>query len=240
MAVIPAAPNEWRRNLGPNRWFALLREPERARDQRISAEAGTCACRSSDPLIGRSLRSAAPTNLARERALGTAESRASGWHGPRDRFHPPGRLASRDRVGDFRLSRLSLPVARVTSGRAQARPLSSLESCPSATCGGLRIGGDHRCRSFMDGGDDLGVVDPPQVTGGDGQVGMPKLSLDHEQRDSLARHLHRVGVSELVGREPASDSGYRGGVVQLSADSGGSAWPPACRAAQDAEQSADR
>jgi hypothetical protein len=88
----------------------------------------------------------------------------------------------------------------------------------------------------MDGGDDLGVVDPAEVSGGDGQVGMPELCLDHEQRDPLAGRLHRMRVPELVRREPASDSCYRGGVVQLSADSGRSAWPPACRAAQDAEQ----
>ena len=106
--------------------------------------------------------------------------------------------------------------------------------------GGVRVGGDHRCGSFMNGSDDLGVVDPAQVAGGDGEVGMPELSLDYEQRDPLARHLHRMCVPELVWREPASDPRCRGGVVQLSADSGRSAWPPTCWATQDAEQSAGR
>ena len=47
--------------------------------------------------------------------------------------------------------------------------LLRLESIPyaSAACGDVRVGGNHRCRSFMDGGDDLGVVDPAQVSGGD-------------------------------------------------------------------------
>lgn len=36
---------------------------------------------------------------------------------------------------------------------------------------------------------------------------MPELSLDQEQVDPLAQHLYRVGVSELVRREPASDPG---------------------------------
>jgi len=85
---------------------------------------------------------------------------------------------------------------------------------------GSRVGGDHRCRAFVDGGDDLGVVDPAQVSGRDSEVGMPELSLDHEQRDALARHLDSVSMSELVGREPAPDTGDRGGVVELGADSG--------------------
>jgi hypothetical protein len=68
---------------------------------------------------------------------------------------------------------------------------------------------------------------------------MTELALDHDQRDALVRHLHGVRVAELVGREPAADPGSDSGVVQLSADSGRSAWAPACRAAQYAEQAAD-
>ena len=52
-------------------------------------------------------------------------------------------------------------------------------------------------------------------------------------------HLDRVGVSELVWREPAADAGRLGGVVQLHPDAGGSAWPAAGGAAQNAEQCAD-
>jgi hypothetical protein len=46
-------------------------------------------------------------------------------------------------------------------------------------------------------------------------------------------------VSELVWREPASDPSRRGGMMQLSADSGRGACPAASRTAQDTEQSAD-
>jgi hypothetical protein len=47
---------------------------------------------------------------------------------------------------------------------------------------------------------------------------MPELSLDHEQRDPLSRHLHRMSMPELVRREPAPDPHDRGGVVQLGTD----------------------
>jgi hypothetical protein len=49
---------------------------------------------------------------------------------------------------------------------------------------------------------------------------MPKLSLDHEQRDPLARHLYRVSVSELVRREPTPNVSRLGDMVQLRADPG--------------------
>jgi hypothetical protein len=73
---------------------------------------------------------------------------------------------------------------------------------------------------LVDGGDNLGVVDPAQISGRDGQVGMPELALDNEQRDPFARHLDRVGVPELVRREAAPDAGDFGCLVQLGADSG--------------------
>lgn len=92
----------------------------------------------------------------------------------------------------------------------------------------------------MDGGDDLVVVDPAQVAGRDRGVGMPELSLDHEQRDPLACHFHRMGVPELMRGETASDPGRRGGVMQLSANPGRAASAPAGGTAQDTEQSADR
>jgi hypothetical protein len=31
---------------------------------------------------------------------------------------------------------------------------------------------------------------------------MPELALDHHQRHSLMRHLHRVGMTQLMRREP--------------------------------------
>jgi hypothetical protein len=82
------------------------------------------------------------------------------------------------------------------------------------------VGGDHRCRAFVDGGDDLGVVDPAQIPGRDRQVGMPELSLDHEQRDRFTRHLDSVSMPQLVGREPAPDTGNRSALVKLGADPG--------------------
>jgi hypothetical protein len=55
--------------------------------------------------------------------------------------------------------------------------------------------GDRRRWTFVDSVDDLGVVDPTQVHGGDREVGVSELTLDHEQRDALAGHLHRMGVA---------------------------------------------
>jgi hypothetical protein len=51
----------------------------------------------------------------------------------------------------------------------------------------LPTGGDHRFGSLVDRLDDLGVVDPAEVSGRDREVGV--LALDHDQRDSLTRHL---------------------------------------------------
>jgi hypothetical protein len=48
------------------------------------------------------------------------------------------------------------------------------------------LGGDHRRRTVMNGLDDLSVVDPAQIHGGNRQVGVRQLSLDYEQRHPLA------------------------------------------------------
>lgn len=50
----------------------------------------------------------------------------------------------------------------------------------------------------MDDIDDLAAVDPLQVDRGDPEVRVAELALDHIQRDALPRHLHRVGVAELM------------------------------------------
>jgi hypothetical protein len=50
----------------------------------------------------------------------------------------------------------------------------------------------------MDRVDDLGVVDPAQVRGGDPEVGMPELALYDQERDPLAGHLDSVRMSQLV------------------------------------------
>jgi hypothetical protein len=54
------------------------------------------------------------------------------------------------------------------------------------------------CRAGCDGFDDLAVVDPLQVDGGDAEVRVTELSLDHIQRHASACHLDCVRVSELV------------------------------------------
>ena len=38
----------------------------------------------------------------------------------------------------------------------------------------------------MDGVDDLGVVDPSQVRGGDSEIGVPELALDDDQWDAFS------------------------------------------------------
>jgi hypothetical protein len=68
----------------------------------------------------------------------------------------------------------------------------------------------------VDGVDDLGVVNAAEVDRGDREVGVSELALDHEQRNSLARHLNRVGVPELVTREPPPHTSLRCGLVHPS------------------------
>jgi len=75
-------------------------------------------------------------------------------------------------------------------------------------------------RVVRDGVHDLGVVDAAQIHRGDGEVGVPELTLDNQQWDALARHLHCVGVAQLVWCEPPTHSGAACRVVQLNADSG--------------------
>jgi hypothetical protein len=54
--------------------------------------------------------------------------------------------------------------------------------------------------------DDLGVVNSAQVDGGDPEVGMSWLGLDHNQGYALCRHLDGVRVAELVRGEPPPDA----------------------------------
>ena len=67
----------------------------------------------------------------------------------------------------------------------------------------------------MDCLDDLGTVDALEVDRRYPQVRVPKLSLDHNERNALMRHLDSVRVPELVQREAATDAASRRGVVQL-------------------------
>jgi hypothetical protein len=92
----------------------------------------------------------------------------------------------------------------------------------------------------VDSVDDLRVIDATQIHRGYGQISVPELALDDKQRDTLTRHLHRVRVAELMWREASPDSGASSRSVKLGADASGRPWPPAGRAAQNAEQCADR
>jgi hypothetical protein len=60
------------------------------------------------------------------------------------------------------------------------------------------VGWDHRGWPLVNCGNDLGVVDPAQVRGGDPEVGMPELALYDQEQDPLAGHLNGVRVPQLV------------------------------------------
>jgi hypothetical protein len=47
----------------------------------------------------------------------------------------------------------------------------------------------------VDGVDDLGVVDPLEVDGGDAEMGVPELALDDVQRNAFPGHLDSVRVT---------------------------------------------
>ena len=67
----------------------------------------------------------------------------------------------------------------------------------------------------MDGADDLAAVDALQVDAGDAEVGV--LALDHDERNSLVRHLNRVSMPQLVRREATSDARRGRGMMELLA-----------------------
>jgi hypothetical protein len=69
----------------------------------------------------------------------------------------------------------------------------------------------------VDGADDLAAVDALQVDAGDAEVGVPELTLDDDERNAFVCHFDRVGVPELVRREPTPHTRSRSGVVQLPA-----------------------
>jgi hypothetical protein len=49
---------------------------------------------------------------------------------------------------------------------------------------------------------------------------MAELTLNHDQRHTLARHLDGMGVPELVRRKPAPDTGGDGDAAQVRARCG--------------------
>ena len=75
-----------------------------------------------------------------------------------------------------------------------------------------------------------------EIGGGDTEVGVAELPLDHIQRNALAGHLDGVGVAQLVRREPTSHPRLGGEPAQLRARARLRPGPPAGRAVDDAEQ----
>jgi hypothetical protein len=69
--------------------------------------------------------------------------------------------------------------------------------------------------------DDLAGVDALQGDGGDAEVGVAELSLDDVERDALARHLHGMGVVQLMGREASADPGLDCELPERGAHRGG-------------------
>src|SRR5690242_20233655 len=98
--------------------------------------------------------------------------------------------------------------------RARAEPTRSRFDLSShLEAGG---GGDRRRGPAMHRADDLAAVDALQVAG-DPKVGVPKLKLDHDQRNALVRHLDSMSMPQLVWCEPPSHTRSGGGMVQLLA-----------------------
>ena len=46
----------------------------------------------------------------------------------------------------------------------------------------------------MDGADDLAAIDALQVDASDPKIGVPKLTLDHNQRNAFVSHLDSMGM----------------------------------------------
>jgi hypothetical protein len=65
---------------------------------------------------------------------------------------------------------------------------------------------------------------------------MPELALNDVQRHPFAREFERVGVAQLVRREPAPHPGSCGDQTELAADRGGGPRSAAGGAVDDAKQ----
>ena len=98
---------------------------------------------------------------------------------------------------------------------------------------------NHRRSSCVHGFDDFAAVDALQVDGGDPEVAVAELALDHDQRHSFAGHFDGVGVAQLVRREAAPNPGRGGRAPQLRACRSGRPMAPARRAVDDAQQGTD-
>jgi len=73
---------------------------------------------------------------------------------------------------------------------------------------------------MMDRVHDLAGIDSLKVDRGDTKVGMPELALDDRQWDPFVRHLDRMSVPELMGREPPPHPRLRRKPAKLTTSSG--------------------
>jgi hypothetical protein len=89
---------------------------------------------------------------------------------------------------------------RAREAATPTRPHSTLASSAARRRSALRqklpTRGDHRLGPLVDGLNGLRVVDSAEVAGCDREVGV--LALDHDQRDPLTGHLHRMRIAKLV------------------------------------------
>jgi hypothetical protein len=107
-------------------------------------------------------------------------------------------------------------TAATTGGRGRRRCWVVDASSSGATTGPGRLDvesgarGDHRGLSGVDGGDDLGVVDPLEIDGGHAEVGLPQLALDDVERDPLVGEFDGMGVGGVgAGRTAAAHRPWR-------------------------------
>lgn len=63
--------------------------------------------------------------------------------------------------------------------------------------------------------DDLTAIDALQIDRGDPEIGVPELALDHIERDTLARHLHRMRMAKLMGCESPTHRSLAGKPSEL-------------------------
>ena len=98
---------------------------------------------------------------------------------------------------------------------------------------------DHRWPAVVDGVDDLAGIDSLEVNRRDPEVRMSELPLDDRQRDPFVRHLDRVGVPELVWREPSPDPGLGRQPAKLTARRCRRPAATAGWSSEDAEQRTD-
>ena len=79
-------------------------------------------------------------------------------------------------------------------------------------------GGHHWSAPGVNGGDDLLGVDALQVDRCGAEVGVPELALDEVERYALASKFDRVGMAQLVGREPTANPSLGGEAAKLHPD----------------------